>query len=99
MHDPDFVRAGFRLLLAIEEHHLGTPLAMGWYPGHADALPHLRVQVEAQDFKEWLDTLGSSAEVVCQAVEGGQHVHAHGALLHNEQVQVHLVTVQNSEVA
>lgn len=98
MHDAEFVRAGFRLLLAMEEHYLGTPLSVAWSAGYADNLPHLRVQVSATDFKDWLEALGSP-RVDVELVQGTRHVHAHGALLHNEQVQVHLVAVHKLALA
>lgn len=92
MHDAEFIRAGFRLLLAMEEHHLATPLHIGWIPGYADRSPHLRVQVDDPHFAEWSKAL-ADVLVETEPMDDHTHVHAHGVLLHNEQVRVHLVAV------
>lgn len=91
-HDPEFIRATFRLLLAMEEQHLGTPLHIGWVQGHEDLAPRLRVQVEDTDFADWSKAL-TDVVMETEPVEDHTHVHAHGILLHNEQVGVHLVAV------
>lgn len=89
MYDPDFHDAAQLLLAAMKRSGLPTPLSISWQDKAPHARAHLRVQVQAADFRQWMQVVDTPV-YESEPVGDQSHVHVEGYL---GRQPVHLVTV------
>lgn len=94
-HDPQFIRACFRLVLTMWELNLPTPLHIGW-EAYPQSVPRLRVQVDSEHFRDWALALRPTEHYV-EVVERNHHVHVVGHLaVGDDYTAVHLLSVMDT---